>query len=317
MRNVNDILIGTGKAFVNGRDVGQLKGDVTFKHSKEFYEVKAGFPETTLLKVLISESAEAQMSLIEINLDTVAALMPEYRLRVEGGADVTVSQEFLGSLYSYRWGTAQHSRWTDGTVSVQPAAVLASTADAGATKVFLDSVTRFKAGDSVTLRKGATTETKTIASGGVVAGERSVTFTTPLGNSYDFGALAVNGTLSLEEGTDYGLDRLEGRVIRRNGSTKISDGDAVAVSYIYRKEASKILTAGGVSTTSTFPMRFEHTRRDGRKRVVEFYKCSVTGDFSIPFAEKSEAIWQVTVSAQADSSRPEGDQLYSIRDEEV
>lgn len=80
VKNADDILIGTGRMYIEGSDVGQLDGDITFTHGKTFYEKKSGFPASTVKKVLTEEKFTAAFNLLEANLDTIRLLMPDYPL---------------------------------------------------------------------------------------------------------------------------------------------------------------------------------------------------------------------------------------------
>jgi hypothetical protein len=76
--NANDILIGTGKLYIDGQDVGQIDGEISFTHAKEFYEKKSGFPASTVVSVLTEESLNSEFNLLEANLDRLRGMMSEY-----------------------------------------------------------------------------------------------------------------------------------------------------------------------------------------------------------------------------------------------
>lgn len=76
--NANDILIGTGKLYINGQDVGQIDGEISFTHGKTFYEKKSGFPATTVVSVLTEENLSAEFNLLEANLARLRSMMSEY-----------------------------------------------------------------------------------------------------------------------------------------------------------------------------------------------------------------------------------------------
>lgn len=109
VKNANDILIGTGKVYVNTLDVGQIDGDMNFTHGKEYFEKKSGFPAQVVKKVLIGESFKCSFNLLEANLETLQALMPEYVKVTETagaglgiGGGTTTDQTFLLEFWHKR-----------------------------------------------------------------------------------------------------------------------------------------------------------------------------------------------------------------------
>lgn len=76
--NASDILIGTGKLYLDGHDVGQIDGEISFTHGKTFYEKKSGFPATTVVSVLTEENLSAEFNLLEANLARIRSMMSEY-----------------------------------------------------------------------------------------------------------------------------------------------------------------------------------------------------------------------------------------------
>ena len=95
VKNINDVLVGTGRMFIDNEDVGQLKDDVTFTDSKENYELKAGFPQTTILEIMTSESVKLACSLLEVNLAAIQKLMPEYAALTETAGTATATDEVV------------------------------------------------------------------------------------------------------------------------------------------------------------------------------------------------------------------------------
>lgn len=62
-----DILLGTGKLYINNISVGQLKGEVTFTPTADYKEFKAGVPQQTVKLLKFSEGAELKASWAEMN----------------------------------------------------------------------------------------------------------------------------------------------------------------------------------------------------------------------------------------------------------
>jgi hypothetical protein len=314
VKNVHDVIIGTGIMYINGSDVGQLKNEVRMKHVKEFYTEEAGFPSTDSLTTLVKESGELTADLLEVNLDTIASLMVEYTPFIEGAGSSAITQELVGAITSARKTGAAHSKWTDAAVTVRLATTLASAVDAAGTVLYVTDASIFTAGDTITLKNGASTENATIDADGVDTGANTLTLTAGLSAGFAAGSSVINTAVSLVEGTDYYLDRIDGAIWRVSTSTKIADDDQVVVSYTYTTFTSSGFTAGGISPSTYYTVRFEHTRRDGKIRVVELYRCQVAGDFELAFAEKQSAPLPIAIKAFSDSTRTVGDQLFRVYD---
>lgn len=314
VKNVNDVIIGTGKMFVNGVNVGQLKGNVVMKHTKVFYEEKAGFPSVAILKALIEEGGELTANLLEVNLDTIAGLMVEYTIDTEGAGSEEVVQEHVGEITASRKTGLAHPKLTNAAVAVALASKLSVAAEATDTVLHVEDASIFTAGDTITLKLGATTEDATIAALGVDEVANTLTITAGLAAGFAAGASVINTAVTLVDGTDYFLDRLDGAVWRHSGSAKVADNDEVVVSYTYTTYTGRGIKAGGLSPSTYYTVRFEHIRRDGKTRVVELYRCQVAGDFEMAFNEAESAPLAIAITAYSDSSRAEGDQLFSIWD---
>jgi len=317
VKNVHDIIIGTGVMYINGASVGQLKGNVTLKHSKTFYEEKAGFPSTSILKALVEEGAEMTANLLEVNLDTIAGLMVEYTPVVEGAGSETVTQEHVGAIVSTRKTGLAHPKLTNDAVTVALASTLAVGAEATDTVLYVADASIFTAGDTITLRLGSATENATIDAEGVDEVANTLTITAGLAAGFAAGASVINTAVSLADGTDYFLDRIDGAVWRHSGSAKVAENDQVVASYKYTTFTGRGITAGGISPSTYYTVRFEHTRRDGKVRVVELYRCQLAGDFEMAFNEAESAPLAISITAYADSARAVGDQLFSVYDRTV
>lgn len=313
LKNPNNIMLGTGILYVNGVDVGILKGNVTFKYIPEYQEIKGGSPEQTIRKDLISETATLTAGIMEISPDTIGTLMPNlFTPGVQASGTAEVVYEYIGSINALRWSALAHNKLTVDAVSVRKAAKLAAGASAGATKIYVENATLFAAGDTITLKDGSTTENATIAALGVDTSENSLTITEALSNTYSLNAICVNTADALVDGTDFYTNRIDGQIARVPSSIAIDDGDTVAVSYKHTTITAQTLKAGGKLLSSFYPMRFEADRRDGKKWVLEFYRAQLSGDFEMAFQPSDAMVLNVEISALADSSRSDGEQLFSL-----
>jgi len=307
-KNPNDVLLGTGRVYIDNQYVGAISGSVKTNRAKDYKEVKSG--TDLIVKVPTSDATTFSFELLECNLDTLASIMPDMLPVTESAGTGTETGDYAANLSAARKSALSHRRLTSATVTVSLAAALAAGASTGATKIYLDNVTGFSAGDSVTLRNGSTTESVTIASAGVNAGEKSITLTAGTANAYPTGALAVNSTVTLAEGTDYYLDRIDGTVWLKTGSAKLAEGNGVAVDYSYETFAGRgIGWGGGTATESPVRIDFWHKRRDGKYFCKAFWRCTLSGDFDLEFQEEDELTIPIEVTALVDSTKPAGYQV--------
>ncbi len=118
--NPNDIIIGTGRLYIDGVDVGQLEGEVTFTHGKSYYEKKAGFPASTIIKILQEETCTTNVSLLEANLDRLRTLIDEYAAYTQNAGTASVTAEEV-VVYANKNTKLAHEFLT-GTITVTDAA---------------------------------------------------------------------------------------------------------------------------------------------------------------------------------------------------
>lgn len=313
VKNINDILLGTGILYINNVAVGQLSGDVTFTYEKEYYAIEAGFPAQTIKKYLISEDAKISAGMLEVSLDYIGSgVMPEFTKETVSSGDVAVTNEAIEDVAAGSWSALENTDIKEAGVTVRVGSLLVASANAEQAVVYVEDASGFTAGDSVKLVASGHSETMTIDTDGVDTSANTLTFTTDLTNSYSIGDKAVNQTITLTEGTDYHMDRINGKITPIDGGD-ISDNDTIFIDYTYVAVSGVSLYAGGkASLGSGVPCRFEHTRADGKILKIEFYSAMVEGNFELPFHEDSETILEIEVTAQSDSTKAAGKQLFSM-----
>ena len=311
--NANDILIGTGKLYIDGQDVGQIDGEINFTHAKTFYEKKSGFPATTVVSVLTEEALNSEFNLLEANLARLRSMMSEYSAVTvtPGVSDSTEEKELQFSA---------------------------------------DKHTKLQYGDLVTLSLVSTAGTETAVTGEVVAGDTGTSFTLAhkpksVSAVCDDGMLLTEGaagyTVALGTGvitlvaeatagevtadyvteddvtlvlnTDFYADMLAGTFYR--ASTSIYEPTSVDATYTYKNAASSGFGIGGASSSSSdFVVEFVHKRRDGKYRVIKLWKCQISGDFTMSFQEQAESPVAITITALADSTKAAGQQFGTVVD---
>lgn len=151
--NASDIIIGTGKMYVNGTDVGQLDGEVNFTHGKTFYEKKSGFPASTVVSVLTEENLNSDFSLLEANLTRLRTMMSEYSQLTETAAESSSIEETV-KVYSTKSTRLGHGNITTLT-SVKDTDTVPATLVLG-TDFYIDPISGniSRAADSTTIADG-------------------------------------------------------------------------------------------------------------------------------------------------------------------
>lgn len=137
--NANDILIGTGKLYIDGVDVGQIDGEISFTHGKTFYEKKSGFPATTVVSVLTEENLSAEFNLLEANLARIRSMMSEYSSITTSAAESDSVEETI-QVYADRHTKLAHGNITTLT-SVTDTATPTPNALVEGTDYYIDRLT--------------------------------------------------------------------------------------------------------------------------------------------------------------------------------
>lgn len=87
-------------------------------------------------------------------------------------------------------------------------------------------------------------------------------------------------------------------------------------SYVPSSGASfDVLSFGGSKVVSELPLRFVHTRPNGKDIVIALYKCVATPEITIPFAEEDVILMPISFQALHITSRSVGDQIGWIADQ--
>ena len=320
VRNPAQILVGTGMLYANGRDVGQLKNDVTLTYTPERLDIKAGFPQQTVKNIAISETATLTAGFLEFDLFTYGDIMGTATFRNISGASVARANHLLPPVSVYSYSNSGNPYWDiNTTLDVAIATTVRMSAPTGATTIFVTNVDGFTVGDDVILSKIVAgvpvTEIGAIAS--IDAGNNSITLADPIASSYDYGALVINDTAALTVRDDYIVDYIGGGIALNPASTLLRPGLSVAASYTYKVTAAEQLSFGGKVISKPFPARFVHERDDGKLVVITMPRAELTGTLTIGFKETEAMINDVEITAMADSNLPAGEQLVTIRLEEA
>ena len=314
LKNPANVMVGTGTLYLNGQDVGLLKGDVTFSYEPEWNEIKGGSPEQLVKQSLAGETAKISAALMELNPDNVANAIQMFTKEQVAGEDVEITNEYIGTVYDGRYVAANNPRWTMTAVTVQLATPL--TAPAGATDVVIHvaDASLFSEEDTILLVEGEATEAATIiASEGVDLVANTITITAGLSGNFTIAAHVANTMTALAENTDYILDRINGGIARVADSTDLPEGATVEVSYEYTELTSESLYFGGKGTQDYFSVLFvSDARSDGKRWNIQFYNALFSGEFSLAFSPSESTLTNIEIAAAPDSGQPEGKQLGRI-----
>lgn len=125
------------------------------------------------------------------------------------------------------------------------------------------------------------------------------------------------------EGTDYvvAMDA-DGYtcIARKSGSSVITDGGAIKVTYQYTPAAKKRLSFGGINELDASVVKLTNYDSQGRAFSITVYKATADTGIEIEFqaddADETDVV-PISISGTEDTSRAAGDQLFVIEDEQM
>lgn len=314
LKNPANVMVGTGTLYLNGQDVGLLKGDVGFSYVPEWNEITGGSPEQLVKQSLAREDAKLTAAMMELAPDNIANVMQMFSLEQVAGEPVAITNEYLGTLLVGGYVGLNHPKLTMDTVTVRLASKLTAPASASDTVIHVVDASLFSEGDAILLVEGEATEAATIiAIEGVDTVANTITITAGLTGNFGINAHVANTTTTLVEGTDYILDRINGGIARVSDSSALPDGGTVEISYTYDEPTSTSLYFGGKGVQDYFSVLFvSDARSDGKRWHIEFYNALFSGEFNLNFSPSEPSLVNIEISAAPDSSYEEGKQLGRI-----
>lgn len=109
-------------------------------------------------------------------------------------------------------------------------------------------------------------------------------------------------------------------IARKSGSSVITDGSVVQVSYKYTPAAYKCLSFGGLQQLDAAVARITNYDSLGRKFSITVYKATADSGIEIEFqaddADETDVV-PITLVGTEDTSRAVGDQLFVIEDHQM
>ena len=143
------------------------------------------------------------------------------------------------------------------------------------------------------------------------------------GNAVTIDSIKKKGGSSAVEDTDYvvALDS-DGYtcIARKSGSSVITDGSVVQVSYKYTPAAYKRLSFGGLQQLDATVARITNYDSLGREFSITVYKATADSGIEIEFqaddADETDVV-PITLVGTEDTSRAVGDQLFVIEDHQM
>ena len=300
-RIADDILIGGGRVFLDGHEIGWLQGDVGLEEQSNSLTVKES-EGATVLTIPLDKEVHFTFSLLEANLDTLRMLNPSYTQVVYGDADVSVTGEWVQDL-----GKSNGLRWSPvvegAALHVWPATTMTSGITSGASTVLVENARRFAAGDAVELIKGATVEAGTVSSVDATTG--TIELTSGLLNPFPAGTAVKIATASkeMELGTDYWIYPALGLITRASASTDVLAGDGCVVDYTYRSAKGRGYGMGSFDDGTTYKLEFWHKKRSGKFRCIRMFKAKISGNFSaFALSQDNESPIPIDVTLMADET---------------
>lgn len=143
------------------------------------------------------------------------------------------------------------------------------------------------------------------------------------GNAVTIDSVKKKGGSSAVEDTDYvvAIDS-DGYtcIARKSGSSVITDGSVVQVSYKYTPAAYKRLSFGGLQQLDAAVARITNYDSLGREFSITVYKATADSGIEIEFqaddADETDVV-PITLVGTEDTSRAVGDQLFVIEDHQM
>lgn len=143
------------------------------------------------------------------------------------------------------------------------------------------------------------------------------------GNAVTIDSVKKKGGSAAVEDTDYvvAIDS-DGYtcIARKSGSSVITDGSVVQVSYKYTPAAYKRLSFGGLQQLDAAVARITNFDSVGRKFSITVYKATADSGIEIEFqaddADETDVV-PITLVGTEDTSRAVGDQLFVIEDHQM
>jgi len=126
---------------------------------------------------------------------------------------------------------------------------------------------------------------------------------------------SVDGALVLD--TDYfqvQLDEVGWGLYIIDSTTVTTEAQNITITYDYTPAASTVLKTGGVKTINPIELKFETLDASSNEVTLIFYKVNPSGTIGHGFTGENEATPATipfTFTAVKDTSRAEGDQLYT------
>lgn len=143
------------------------------------------------------------------------------------------------------------------------------------------------------------------------------------GNAVTIDSVKKKGGSAAVEGTDYvvAIDS-DGYtcIARKSGSSVITNGSVVQVSYKYTPAAYKRLSFGGLQQLDAAVARITNYDSLGREFSITVYKATADSGIEIEFqaddADETDVV-PITLVGTEDTSRAVGDQLFVIEDHQM
>ena len=316
-RASDDVLVGGGRIFLDGQDIGWLQGEMSLEEQGDALTVKES-EGGTVVTLQNDQEVHFTFNLLEANLDTLRMLNPSYTQVVYGDEDISVNDEYIADLS--RSNGLKHIPLVESeTVKVCPATTMSSGNATGDTAITVENARKFAAGDTIEIIQGSHRETGTVASVNTASG--TITLDADLMNAFPAGAMVKITTASKEYrlGTDYSFYPPLGLITRVSSSTAALSSDGAAVDYTYHSAQGRGYGMGSFEDGTTYQLAFWHKKRSGKYRCIRMFKARVSGNFT-PFSINQDAesplAMDVTLMADesiADSSR----NIYEMCDYEA
>ena len=200
-RIADDVLIGGGRVFLNGHDIGWLSGEIKVEEQGNSTTVKES-EGSTVVTINSDKEVHFTFNLLEANLDTLRMLNPSYTQVSYGEENKSVENEYIPDLGASN-GLKNSPVSESIAIKVIPATTMTNGNSTGDTEITVDNIRKFEVGDTLEIVQGSHKENATVSAVDSTTG--TVTLENDLLNAFPAGAMVKITTANkkYQLGTDY------------------------------------------------------------------------------------------------------------------
>ena len=285
--NAKDILVGTGKVFVNGVFIGDIIGDFVYNREATTQDIKARgvFPQPTVDTIATEIVRQLTFGLHEMNYDVITMIRADFEATYTSAGFQTAT-DLVGPMTVRSPGTLSN-RFISQTLpfTAYLGAKLTKPIMPTDTLIFVTTTNGFSVGDDITFTEGAQVITKKIAAVDIPG--KVITVSSAVSGSFSLDAVVQSET-ALTRNVDYYVNFAFGWVERATGSVLLAEGGYAVFVYSHETFAGRGIQEISPKEDKIFAVDFYHKRRDGDYVHARWQKAKSVGTFSLTWFETEE-----------------------------